>query len=177
MSFCLWMRCPSVSRLAERKERLPPHDLLDHLRQADTALASETALVEDRHRSLAVILDSSWRWLSARERTVLSSLVVGGFTREAAEAVADADLGVLAALSERSLIQRLLDALGGSRFQVHERVRHYALRHLKDDQLVRAQHLAYFLELVEGLETSWNTQIEPLWTIPSATTCPTSMPQ
>jgi predicted ATPase/DNA-binding CsgD family transcriptional regulator len=147
---------------------LSPQDLLDHLRQADTALASETALVEDRHRSLAVILDSSLRWLSARERTVLSSLAifVGGFTREAAEAVADADLGVLAALAERSLIQRLPDALGGSRFQVHELVRHYALRHLKDDQLVRARHAAYFLELVEGLETSWNTQIEPLWTNP-----------
>jgi predicted ATPase len=179
MSFCLWMRCPSGSRLAQRKERLSPHDLLDHLRQADTALASETALVEDRHRSLAVILDSSWRWLSARERTVLSSLAVfvGGFTREAAEAVADADLGVLAALSERSLIQRLLDALGGSRFQVHERVRHYALRHLKDDQLVRAQHLAYFLELVEGLETPGTPKSSRCGQIPSATTCPTSMPQ
>ncbi len=112
---------------------LSPIDLLDHLRQADIALTSDTALVEDRHRSLAVILDSSWHWLSARERTVLSALAifVGGFTREAAEAVADADLGVLAALAERSLIQRLPDARGGSRYQVHELVRHYALRHAR----------------------------------------------
>ena len=44
---------------------LSPRDLLEHLRQADTALASDTALVEERHRSLAMILDSSWRWLSA----------------------------------------------------------------------------------------------------------------
>jgi predicted ATPase/DNA-binding CsgD family transcriptional regulator len=147
---------------------LSPHDLLDHLRQVDMALASETALVEDRHRSLAVILDSSWQWLSPRERTVLSSLAifVGGFTREAAEAVADADLGLLAALAERSLIQRLPDALGGSRYQVHELVRHYALRHLTDDQLIRAQHAAYFLELVESIETTLNDQIEPLWTNP-----------
>ena len=43
---------------------LSPSDLLDHLRQAHTALASDTALVEERHRSLAVILDSSWGWLS-----------------------------------------------------------------------------------------------------------------
>ena len=147
---------------------LSPRDLLDHLRQADTALASDTALVEERHRSLAVILDSSWRWLSARERTVLSALAifVGGFTREAAEAVADADLGVLAALAERSLIQRLPDAQGGSRYQVHELVRNYALRHVEDDGPIRARHFAYFLELVESLETSWNTPVEPLWSNP-----------
>ena len=45
--------------------------------------------------AVSTILDSSWCWLSPRERTVLSALAifVGGFTREAAEAVADADLG------------------------------------------------------------------------------------
>jgi non-specific serine/threonine protein kinase len=147
---------------------LSPSDLLDYLRQADIALASDTALVEQRHRSLAVILESSWRWLSPRERTVLCALAVfvGGFTREAAEAVASADLGVLAALAERSLIQRLPDAQGGSRYQVHELVRHYALRHLDDDRPIRARHFAYFLELVESLETSWNTPVEPLWSNP-----------
>jgi predicted ATPase/DNA-binding CsgD family transcriptional regulator len=147
---------------------LSPHDLLDHLRQADSALASDTALVEERHRSLAVILDSSWRWLGVRERTVLSALAVfvGGFTRDAAEAVADADLGVLAALAERSLIQRLPDARGGSRYQVHELIRHYALRRLEDDSPIRARHFAYFLDLVESLETDWNMQLEPLWSNP-----------
>ena len=147
---------------------LSPRDLLDHLRQADIALASDTAPVEERHRSLEMILDATWRWLSARERTVLSALAifVGGFTREAAEAVADADLGVLAALAERSLIQRLPDAQGGSRYQVHELVRRYALRHVADDGPIRAGHFAYFLELVETLETDWNTQLEPLWSNP-----------
>jgi hypothetical protein len=59
---------------------------------------------------------------------VLSALAtfVGGFTREAAEAVVDADLGVLTALAERSLIQRLPDMRRGSRYQVHELVRSYA---------------------------------------------------
>jgi DNA-binding CsgD family transcriptional regulator len=147
---------------------LSPRDLLDHLRQADTALASDTALVEDRHRSLAVILDSSWHWLRPSERTALSALAifVGVFTLEAAEAVADADLGVLAALAERSLIQRLPDARGGSRYQVHELVRHYALRQLDDDREIRRRHFTYFLELVESLETSWHNQLEPLWSNP-----------
>jgi DNA-binding CsgD family transcriptional regulator len=115
-----------------------------------------------------MILESSWRWLGQRERTVLCALAVfvGGFTREAAEAVAEASLGVLAALAERSLIQRLPDAQGGSRYQVHELIRSYALRQLEDDGPVRARHFRYFLDLVEGLETSWDTQIEPLWSNP-----------
>jgi non-specific serine/threonine protein kinase len=148
---------------------LSPSDLLDHLRQANTTtLASDTAVVEERHRSLATILDSSWGWLSPRERTVLSALAifVGGFTREAAEVVAEADLGVLAALTTRSLIQRLPDPSGGSRYQVHELVRHFALRRLEGDGSIRARHFSYFLELVESLETDWNTQLEPLWSNP-----------
>ena len=64
------------------------------------------------------------------------------------------------------LIQRLPDARGGSRYQVHELVRHYALRHVEDDRAIRSRHLAYFLELVESIETSWDTQIEPLGTNP-----------
>ena len=144
---------------------LSPLDLLEHLREANTALASDSALVEERHRSLAVILDSSWGWLSARERTVLSALAifVGGFAREAAEAVADADLAVLAALVERSLIQRLPDARGGSRYHVHELVRNYALSRSEDARSLRARHFTFFLALVESLETSWNTPVEPLW--------------
>ena len=128
---------------------LSPRDLLDHLRQADITLASDTPFVEERHRSLGVILDSSWGWLSARERTTLSALAifVGGFTREAAEAVADADLGVLATLTERSMIQRLPDAQGGSRYQVHELVRTYALRQVADDGPVRARHFRTSLSL------------------------------
>ena len=63
---------------------LSPRDLLDHLRQSDVGLASDRARVEERHRSLDVILESSWHWLSVRERTVLSALAtfVGGFTEK-----------------------------------------------------------------------------------------------
>jgi predicted ATPase/DNA-binding CsgD family transcriptional regulator len=147
---------------------LSPLDLLEHLRQANTALASDTAVVEERHRSLSMILDSSWGWLSPRERTVLSALAifVGGFTREAAEAVAEADLAVLATLTTRSMIQRLPDAQGGSRYQVHELVRQYAWSQVDEDRPIRARHFAYFLEPVESLETSWQTQLEPLWSHP-----------
>jgi predicted ATPase len=148
---------------------LSPSDLLEHLRQAHTTtLASNTAVVEERHRSLAMILDSSWGWLSPRERTVLSALAifVGGSPEKRRRQWPEADLAVLATLTTRSMIQRLPDAWGGSRYQVHELVRHYALDQVDDDRTIRARHFAYFLELVESLETSWNTQLEPLWSNP-----------
>jgi hypothetical protein len=60
------------------------------------------------------VLDSSWQWLGEVDRSVIKALgvFVGGFTREAAEAVAGADLGTLSQLSQLALIQRLPDPYG-----------------------------------------------------------------
>ena len=79
------------------------------------------------------MLDSSWRWLGESDRAVIEALgvFVGGFTSEAAEAVAGADLGTFSRLSQLALIQRLPDPYGGSRYQVHELVRNYALDRLE----------------------------------------------
>jgi non-specific serine/threonine protein kinase len=147
---------------------LSPSDLLAEIKQTSDALTSNSAMVEDRHRSLGAILDSSWGWLDERQRSVLSCLAifVGGFTREAAQAVAGADPDSLATLISRSMIQRLPDAVGGSRYQVHELVRSYALSRLQDVDEAAERHLAYFLDLVENLEPTWNTAVEPTWSNP-----------
>jgi len=55
------------------------------------------------------------------------------------------------------MIQRLPDAVGGSRYQVHELVRSYALSRLENVDAVAEKHFAYFLDLVESLEPTWNT--------------------
>ena len=67
------------------------------------------------------------------DRVVIEALgvFVGGFTREAAEVVAGADLGTLSRLSQLALIQRLPDPYGGSRYQMHELIRNYALARLE----------------------------------------------
>lgn len=49
---------------------------------------------------------------------------------------------------------------------VHELVRTYALDRLDDPETVRERHLTFFLDLVESLETSWDTPVEPLWSDP-----------
>jgi len=147
---------------------LSPADLLAEITQTSDALTSHSAMVEDRHRSLRAILDSSWGWLDESQRSVLSclALFVGGFTREAARAVAGAEPDSLATLISRSMIQRLPDAVGGSRYQVHELVRSYALSRLENVDAVAERHFAYFLDLVESLEPSWNTPVEPVWSNP-----------
>jgi DNA-binding NarL/FixJ family response regulator len=121
------------------------------------------------------VLDGSWQWLSEEDRSVLAGLAVfvGGFTRDAAEAVTDASLTSLATLVERSLVQRLPDTVGGARYQVHELVRTYALERLADagpEAVVSAhqRHLEYFVQLSTGYEESWNTQVEPEWNNPLA---------
>jgi non-specific serine/threonine protein kinase len=147
---------------------LSPGDLLAEITQTSDALTSRSAMVEDRHRSLRAILDSSWGWLDESQRSVLSclALFIGGFTREAARAVAGAEPDSLATLISRSMMQRLPDAVGGSRYQVHELVRSYALSRLEEVDAVAERHFAYFLDLVESLEPSWNTPVEPVWSNP-----------
>jgi predicted ATPase/DNA-binding CsgD family transcriptional regulator len=137
---------------------LSPHDLLARLSTARSMLQSDTAVVEDRHRSMQAVLDSSWHWLGSTERSVLSALAVcvGGCTIEAAQAVAGAGLDSVARLTELSLLQRLPDPSGGSRYHVHELVRVYALNRLERPEVVRGKHLCFFLDLVERSDVSWN---------------------
>src|SRR5215218_9675256 len=138
---------------------MSPRDLLSSLRKSHDALGSDWAPVEERHRSIQVVLDNSWRWLGDLDRSVIEALgvFVGGFTREAAEAVSGAHLGTLSRLSQLALIQRLPDPFGGSRYQLHELVRSYALGRLERLDDIRERHLRYFLGLVNGLGIWSNT--------------------
>ena len=147
---------------------LSARDLLSQLEEAMQAPGSSGVGVAERHRSMRAVLDGSWQWLSGQDREVLAGLAVfvGGFTRQAAEAVTGASLASLATLVERSLIQRLPDTVGGTRYHVHELVRSYALERLADagQQAVdaaRMRHFDYFVRLSDGYEESWDTPVEP----------------
>jgi predicted ATPase/DNA-binding CsgD family transcriptional regulator len=148
---------------------LSPRDLLTSLARADLMVGSDSAgFVEERHRNIEAVLDSSWRWLGETDRAVIEALgvFVGGFTREAAEVVAGADLGTLSRLTQLALIQRLPDPYGGSRYQVHELVRNYALERLEFSEEARGRHLGYFLDLVDITGAARNAPLEPAWSDP-----------
>ncbi len=112
----------------------------------------------ERHRSLRAAFEHSWHLLGAREQEVLARLAVfrGGFTREAAEQIAGANLADLMALVDRSLVYREPNG----RFGLHEVLHAYAAEKLslspEAEQEVRSQHSACYLELLaevgEGLK-------------------------
>ncbi|MGB7859210.1 MAG: adenylate/guanylate cyclase domain-containing protein [Acidimicrobiia bacterium] len=114
----------------------------------------ETSLgdVPDRHRSIRAVFDYSWGLLNKAEKDAFAALSVfrGGFTREAAEAVAGASLRDLANLANKTLVA---PNPGTGRFSIHELLRQYAEAELAKlparDRTVRDCHADYYAELCE----------------------------
>ncbi|MGD2102750.1 MAG: adenylate/guanylate cyclase domain-containing protein [Acidimicrobiia bacterium] len=96
-------------------------------------LETELGDVPDRHRSIRAVFDYSWATLDEDERAIFSRLSVfrGGFSREAAQTVAGANLRSLSRLVSKSLVTA---AVEDSRYSVHEMLRQFAEEELaKDD--------------------------------------------
>lgn len=93
--------------------------------------------VVGRHQSLRATFEYSWTFLSEAEKLAFSRLAVfhGGFGREAAQAVAQAPLGTLSELVDKSLIQR--DDSG--RFDIHQALKPFALEKLALDETLQAR--------------------------------------
>jgi predicted ATPase/class 3 adenylate cyclase len=87
-------------------------------------LETEMGDVPDRHRSLRAVFEYSTSLLSQEERATFLALSAfrGGFTREAAEAVAEASLRRLSTLVNKSLVT---PSPGTGRYAVHELLRQY----------------------------------------------------
>lgn len=109
-----------------------------------------------RHRSVRAVFDRSWEMLAADERCAFARLSVfrGGFTRAAAEQVAEASLPILAALVSKSLIRRT----AAGRYEVHELLRQYGADHLAADpaeaDAVRDRHCDYYASFVADHEAA-----------------------
>ncbi|GAA4452395.1 BTAD domain-containing putative transcriptional regulator [Phytohabitans houttuyneae] len=114
----------------------------------------------DRQRTLAAVIDWSWRLLSEPERAVLRRLSVhsGGCTLAAAEAVCAGDgvdvgevLDLVARLVDRSLVVRA----GEARFRLLESVAAYCLDRLREageEAALRRRHADHYLALAERAE-------------------------
>jgi predicted ATPase/DNA-binding XRE family transcriptional regulator len=77
-----------------------------------------------RHQSMRAVFDHSWKLLMEKEQRVLMRLSAfrGGFRREAAEQIAEANLSVLSTLVTKSLIRRS----GAGRYDLHDLIRQFA---------------------------------------------------
>ncbi|SDH12805.1 BTAD domain-containing putative transcriptional regulator [Nonomuraea jiangxiensis] len=113
-----------------------------------------------RQRTLAAVIDWSWRLLTEAERAVLRRLAVhaGGCTLAAAEEVCAGDgvaagevLDLLAGLVDRSLVVRG----DGPRFRLLESVSAYCLDRLREsgeEAVLRRRHADHYLALAERAE-------------------------
>ena len=110
---------------------LPCAEIADEIERGLDFLSTSARDVPERHRSLRAVCGHSWRLLADEQRDVFARLSVfrGSFTREAAAAVAGADLRALSDLVGKSLVRRL--ELG--RFDIHEFLRQYAAGQLAED--------------------------------------------
>lgn len=97
--------------------------IADEIGRGLDILEASTRNVSSRHRSMRVVLDGSWTLLSEPEQTLFKRLSIfrGGFTRDAAEAVAGASLRTLATLVDKSFLRHEISG----RYTIHELLRQY----------------------------------------------------
>ena len=113
-------------------------------------LTADLADLPARQRSMRAVFERSWQRLQPEEQRVLARLTVfrGGFSREAAQKVANANLRVLLSLVNKSLLQRKPD---NDRYAMHELLRQYAAEQLDllgEGESTRLRHCRYFAQLV-----------------------------
>ncbi|MDX1521304.1 MAG: BTAD domain-containing putative transcriptional regulator [Anaerolineae bacterium] len=118
-------------------------------------LGSELQDVPGRHRSMRLVFDRSWERLDEEEQALFKRLSIfrGGFTREAAQQVAEASLRGLAGLVNKSL---LTSRPNRGRYELHELLRQYAEEKLEADGSARAAvqqaHAAFYADF---MQQSW----------------------
>lgn len=124
------------------------------------ALTTDLVDLPLRQRSAKAVFQTSWQLLAPHEAQTLArcALFQGGFTFNAAQAIAEATAADLAALVHKSLLHldppldTPLDH--PARYTIHDLVRHFAREQLaQHPDLAResqARHAAYYLTLVAG---------------------------
>jgi predicted ATPase/DNA-binding SARP family transcriptional activator len=122
-------------------------------------LRSSAMNTPQRHLSIRAVFDHSWDLLDQVERLALARLSSfrGGFSREAAAAVADTPLPLLASLVDKSLVR--VDH--GGRYEFHPLVQHYARERLREQpseaRVVRDRHARYYCDVLAELQRSFSS--------------------
>ena len=129
------------------------HDIGVEIERSLDFLTATLRNIPERHRSLRAVFGQTWQRLSPAEQAVLRQLSVfrGGCTREAAEEVTQATLGVLSSLVDKALVRRM----NTGRYELHELVRQNAAEQLVgggEIEAIRRQHAEYYLALSEAVE-------------------------
>ncbi len=135
-------------------DALPLEDISAEIESGLDFFESELRDAPPRHRSMRAVIDYSWRRLTDRERTSFARLAVfrGGFTREAARAVTEADRRLLSRLVSKSFL-RFSPAQG--RYAIHELMRQFGAEALaaapEEWERINQRHCTYFCDTLQVL--------------------------
>ena len=150
----------AIELAAARCRLLSLQAILARLSGRLKVLGSGAVDAPERHRTMSAAIAWSHDLLAPGEQVLFRRLAAfaGGFTLEAAEAVAgeaggDA-LEELGALVDQSLVRRQADAGGEPRYAMLETVREYGLEMLEasgEAEDIGRRHAAYYLALAERL--------------------------
>jgi predicted ATPase len=133
-------------------DMLPVSEIAAEIAKNLDFLETDMGDVPDRHRSLRAAFDTSWAYLGPEERKSFLALSVfrGGFTRQAALAVAGASLRGLSVLAGKSLVTPSPET---GRHGIHELLRQYGEAELRQDPELSARvdeaHAAFHGALME----------------------------
>jgi serine/threonine protein kinase len=141
-------------------------EIADEIQTGLDFLETDETELPERQRSIRAIMDYSWAQMTDAEQQVFMKLSVfkGGFSREAAGAVAGATLRGLMSMMNKSLIRR--DADGG-RYSIHELLRQYAEEQLQqtgERNTVDQAHMTYFADFMaqHAIDIKGRRQVEGL---------------
>ena len=142
----------AVELAAARAKLLAPRAILERLEEALPFLTGGPRDAPERQQTLRATIEWSHELLSEAERVALRRLAVfrGSFTLDAAEAVAGANLDIVAALVDRSLLK----PIGEQRLLMLETLREFALEQLEaahetDETALR--HARWYEQRVQDL--------------------------
>jgi predicted ATPase/Tfp pilus assembly protein PilF len=152
----------AVELAAARTNALSPAEILERLSQRLDLLKGGRDS-EARQQTLRATIEWSHDLLSVEEQRLFARLAVfaGGCTLEAAETVCGADLDVLQALVDKSLLRHF-----GERFWMLETIREFALERLEESGNAGDlwdRHCAYFLELGEVAKPELYGRSSSIW--------------
>jgi predicted ATPase/transcriptional regulator with XRE-family HTH domain len=150
----------AIELIASRVRFMAPQRLLEQMDEQFILSADGRRAVPARQKTLHNAIQWSYSLLPSEEKELLMRLSVfsGGFTMDAAEAIFEdvpkkkSITDLVGSLLDKSLIQRSLAEYGVSRFSMLMMIRDFALDHLRKagkESVIRAKHLAYFLNLAE----------------------------
>jgi predicted ATPase len=163
----------AIELAASRIKMLSPQALLERLERRLPLLTGGPRDLPERQRTLRGAIEWSHDLLEPDEQRLFARLAVfrGGWTLEAAEAVAGPDLGSevidgLGSLVDRSLIRQEQSRQGEVRFRMLETIHEFAAERLaasREEQEIRRRHAEHVRDLAEEAEPHLRGQGQALW--------------